>query len=407
MEIDEMLNELNNITQEDPEMEELSNELATNEVQEERKTVDYTVEGATGSILFVAETLVRVLNQLSTVIDLNAPRVVSRGLNVKVGEDCIHVITPNEIYYFDATIESTNTLPVGTNIYIDFKFLVKMIRFLPNKVLIYLKGDKYYIRLLTGDLELINTQLMDTDLARLNTDYEILDEELITVDKEEVLNNLNTFNKLYTFEDVLPRRVFDVSKDGTIFIAPTLYAYTKLSLPEVRLYPKVVSYLLKAVNLCTKDGSIKFYKTTSDPIVRYAITYDNITMVTNFPDAKVDETILNLLTTLPLGTGIDFTNLRYLLDYVNCITYAKGTISLTNENDKFVGKVELDNDSTSEIDIPVIGTNYLADKTFKLNAKLLLQALNTLDPSLNTFIGYKDGMLYLWNTRVTLILMTY
>lgn len=403
--LDEMLNQidvLNSIN--DEEMEELTNELE-NATPVEEKTVDYSVE-SDGSILFVSESLVRVLNQLNTVIDLNAPRVVSRGLNLQVGDGCIHLITPNELYYFDAKLDSTNTLPVGTNIYLDFKFLVKMIRFLPNKVLIYLKGNKYYIRLLTGDLELINTQLMDLDLKRLVPDYEVTDELLMKVNKEEILNNLNTFSKLYTFEDMLPRRVFDVSKDGTLFISPNLYGYTKLTLPEVRLYPKTVNYLIKAANLCTKDGYIEVYKTTSDPIVRYAIVYDNITMVTNYPDAKVDETLLTLLTTLPMGTGIDFTGLKYLLDYVNCITYAKGTISLVNENDTFKGIIDLENDGKSEIDIPILGNNYLIDQTFKVNAKLLLQALNTLDPSLNTFIGYKDGMLYLWNTRVTLILMT-
>jgi len=391
----------------------VDSELASENIDEEltrldRKDVDYSTDG--DFILFSTETLVKILNQLTTIIDVNSPRKVSRGLSFIVEDDNIRVVTPNELFYFTANIKPEKcTLSNGTIFHIDYSFLIKMIRFLPLKVLIYKKEGIYYLRLVTGDLELIDTVLIDSDVRKLTQEWDVLDNVVCTLDRNEVLTSLGTLSKLYSFAADLPRRVFDVKDNLVQFMTPFVQATSSLHFPEVRLIPQVVNYLLKACSLCSASGSVELRETSSQTITRYAIVFDDIIMITNYADSKYDITTRAIQSALPDGTAIQFGELKYTLEYVNSITYAAGSVTLSVKGDKVLGKVKLNNNNESLVEIPIISKEiYLPhDLHAVVNSKDLYRAFNTLDATSTTYLGYSEGFIYLWNDKVILTIMTF
>ena len=391
----------------------IDSELASENIDEEltrldRKDVDYSTDG--DFILFSTETLVKILNQLTTIIDVNSPRKVSRGLSFIVEDDNIRVVTPNELFYFTANIKPEKcTLSNGTIFHIDYSFLIKMIRFLPLKVLIYKKEGIYYLRLVTGDLELIDTVLIDSDVRKLTQEWDVLDNVVCTLDRNEVLTSLGTLSKLYSFASDLPRRVFDVKDNLVQFMTPFVQATSSLHFPEVRLFPPVVNYLLKACSLCSASGSVELRETSSQTITRYAIVFDDIIMITNYADSKYDINTRAIQSALPDGTAIQFGELKYTLEYVNSITYAAGSVTLSVKGDKVLGKVKLNNNNESLVEIPIISKEiYLPhDLRAVVNSKDLYRAFNTLDATSTTYLGYSEGFIYLWNDKVILTIMTF
>ena len=398
------------VTQENLEetLEEVNETLEEEVVKTDRKDVDYTVDGE--CVLFSTEALVKVLSQLSTIIDLISPRKVSRGLNFVVEQDKITIITPNELYYFKSFIKPEKCTFTGEAVFfIDYNFLIKMTRFLPLKVLIYKKEGTYYLRLVTGDLELVDTSLIDSDIRRLDQDWEVLDTVVCTLNKTEVLTSLGTLSKLYSFASDLPRRVFDVKDDKVQFITPFVQATSTVHFPEVRLLPPVVNYLLKACSLCSAAGEVELHETSSQTITRYAIVFDDIIMITNYAGSKFDDNTKAVQSCLPQGTAIQFNELKYTLEYVNSITYASGNVTLTVKGDKVIGKIKLNNNNESTVEIPVISNEITLPTDLKavVSAKDLYKAFNTLDVNSTTYLGYSEGFIYLWNDNVILTIMTF
>ena len=397
------------VTQENLEekLEEVNETLDEEVTKVDRKDVDYTTDSE--CVLFSTEALVKILSQLSTIIDLISPRKVSRGLNFVVGSDKLTVITPNELHYFKAELSMEKcTFEEGTTFWVDYNFLTKMTRFLPLKVLIYRKEGVYYLRLVTGDLELIDTSLIDSDLNKLRQDWDVLDTNMV-LNKSEVVSSLGTLSKLYSFASDLPRRVFDVKDDLVQFMTPFVQATSALHFPEVRLIPPVVNYLIKACSLCSAAGNVELHNTSSETIPRYAIVFDNITMITNYAGTKFDVNSKAVKSLLPEGTAIQFNEVKYIFDYVNSITYASGNVTLKVKGDKIIGKIKLNNNNESLIEIPVISKEVALPKDLSavVNAKDLAKAFGTLDVNLTTYIGYVDGLIYLWNDNVILTIMTF
>lgn len=378
---------------------------------------DYSVPEGSNYILLDSKPLVKCLSQLSTIIELNSPRAVSRGISIKVVDsNNVDIICPNELYYFKTTLPAEVTVPQDKVIFIEYLFLTKIARFIPPKVLIYSKEEtvgaqtitKYYIRLTTGDLELINTNLIDSDIKRLTLEYDILlDKPLSILNTEETYRKISTMIKLLPFESDSPRRRLHSNENLLSFRSALIFSSTELNLPNIQLDIKIANYLLKACQHINSGETLMFVPTTSETLPRHAIVYGNTIMVTNYAAGNADPKLKEVLTNVPESTVVDYSQLKYQLDYATSITYAMGTVTFENTNGILIGKLKLQNGSESPIEIPTSGLLTIPEGTkFKVNTKTLLTSLNSLDPSLETSLGFKDGILYLTNSDIKIALIT-
>ena len=164
---------------------------------------------------------------------------------------------------------------------------------------------------------------------------------------------------------------------------------------------------MKACQLCTVNEQLKMVKTTSETLPRHAIVYGETMMITNYADAKAEQRVLDMMSKTPATTVIDYSQLKYQLDYASSITYALGTVTIENADGELVGKIKLQNGSESKVDITTSGDLYIpVNQKIRVNTKTLLSSLNALDPSLQTSIGFQDGILYLINSDIKLAIVT-
>lgn len=363
-------------------------------------------EGVTKYLLMESKQLLRTLAQLTPVIHLNATRAVSRGISIKsVDEQHIEVISPNDMFYFKTTLEVENKLDKDEILFIEYLFLQRMAQFIPSKVLIYFKEDKYYFRFKTNDLELQNTYLIDADIKKLDLAYNISDEVAAEIDPTLFTRTISSMSKLLRLEsDSKHKQLF--TKDGlTTFQAALIKAGTKTTLPDVALSPKVIDYLLKISSLISSDSKITFLKTDSQ-VLRYAIKAENSILVSTFATTNGDPRLTEILTNLPSLVSLDYEEFKYQLTYASAITYAKGFIEFKFNEGKLEGDILLQNGGSTKIEVPILDCPQDANgKKFKLNTKVFLTALTALNPSLETKLGFADNLLFLVNDDVTFVLV--
>ncbi len=376
-------------------------------------TFDYTAPDDAEYVLIDTIILKKVLDLLSTIIDLNSTKAVSRGISIRcVDESNIDIICPNPIHYFKTTEIATNTLSVETNIFMEYLFLTKIAKFLPPKILIYSKDDysngyaitKYYIRLTTGDLELVNTNLIQEEIKKLDISYNVLDTPLSIIDSKEAYRKLDSILKLLPKEADTKRRLINI-RDGVLtFNSALICAQTELDLPNMIIDTKTGNYIK---NACKYSDELKFYPTDDENIDRYAVISGNTIMIT-YLKAPIDHSmVIERLANINYTSKLDYSDTKYNLDFVTSIIYAIGNIRLKRKDDLLIGTFSLSNGSESTISLKIDG--YLGipnDKSIRVNTKTLLSSLMTLNSTLEPSISYEDGILFLLNSDVKIALIT-
>lgn len=351
--------------------------------------------------------ILNLLKQLGTVIDLKASKL-SRGITLKVWDkDTVMAICPNELYFFTAELPCETILPQDTCIYLDYVFLQKLTRFFLNEFYIYKLQDKFYLRLSTGDLELLNTTLLEEEKNRLLGRYPMT-EEVHTYQVGSIYNKLKSLYSITDFEIETNKRWIN-SKDGIItFKSILLMAKSNFDFINAKIDYKILNYLLYLCSVASSTDTIEIVKCNSLIIPKYAIKYNNTIMLSSYPNSSDDTKVLSLFEELPRFSVIDYQDLKYKLEYADSITYAKGVVTFINRDNKLIGKIKLQNNSETEVEIPVLGELYLKpSQQIKVNFRTLLVALNSLDSDLETYFGLKDGLLYLINRDISLAIITF
>jgi hypothetical protein len=349
-----------------------------------------------------------ILKQLNSIINLKGSRL-ARGITIKVWDrDTIFIVCPNELYFFKAELHCTTTFDSDTYIYIDYNTIQKLLRFVNTDFYIFKMNDKYYLRLTTGNLELISPDLDNDEKKKVDYKFNIKDNKY-SFNTEE-LHVLESLYSITDFEIEQNKRWVTVKNNIATFKSPLLMAKANFDFINVKIEYKILNYLLYLCNNAYQGTFIDIYEVESSIIPKYAICYNNTMLISSYARSTEDTKILNLFEDLPKFTIIDYSDLKYKLEYADSITYAKNVVTFINRDDKLIGKIKLQNNSETEVEIPVLGEMCLKrSEQIKVNFKTLLIALNALnaDPSLETYFGLKNGLLYLINSDVSLALVTF
>ena len=375
---------------------------------------DYTAPEGSNYVLIENKDIKKILDCISNIIDLNSSRAVSRGISIRpVDTTKIDIICPHPLYYYKTTEDASNTLEEGTIIFIEYLFLTKIAMFLTPRILIYSKDvdvngtiiTKYYIRLTAGDLELINTTLIDAENGMVNTNFKLSEEPISILDAEETYRKFNSILKILPNESDSKRRVINV-KDGRLtFYAPTIFLQSNLNLPNTIINMNIGKYIRSACRYADED--IAIYKVVEETVDRYAIVVGNMVMITILRDIKDDSIVTDKLSVINATAKIDYIDTKYNLDYITSIIYAIGNLYLKKNKDLLTGTFKLHNGSSSNITLRINGYLDLPDdKSIRVSSKSLLFILNALDSSLDLNISYEDGILFLLNSDVKIALVT-
>ena len=356
-----------------------------------------------------SQDFLNILSQINIIINNSkSASKLARGIILEVLDSShVKVIYPNELYYFTADLDCITTLENGTQIYLNYLFLTKLTKYYGNSFYIFRFNDKYYLNLETGNLELLNPELLESEKEKIKNNYEIKG-FYNSYKVGDMYNKLKSLQAITCFE-VEENRKFLNSNDNTItFKSPLLMAKSEFLFLNTVIDYKLLNYLIYICSLSLADEDIEIYNVDYKIIPKYAIKYKNTYLISNYPESSKNIKVNDLFAELPKFTIIDYANLKYKLEYADSIIYAKGVVTFINKEGKLVGKIKLNNNSDSEIEIPTLSELYLKqNQQIKVNYKTLLTALSALDSSLETFFGLKDGLLYIINSDISLALTTF
>lgn len=388
------------------ELEELLKKpVALAKVSNKIDMTDYSVPDGSKYVIMDTKLLNTILEQLFIIIDLSSAKAVSRGISIKaVDKLTIDIICPNNTYYFKTTISAENNLDLDKVIFIEYSFLAKIKKFMPPKILIYSKENttmKNYIRLINKDIEIINANLIKSDIKNLSLDYALINKPVSTLNPEETLNKLKSMYKIARHASATGEGFFN-SFNGILSFSTSFFStVTQLELPNIKLDLKTIKYLIKACEICGTNKQIMIFPTTSEAISRYAIVYDNTIMVTNFQSVEENKYVSKIMSNMITSTVIDYKQSQYQLEFINSIIYALPTITLENKNNLLTSNFKLANGEEYKLVIKTLNeiTN-LPDK-ISLNSKTFFLMIDALNPNLETKIGYNKGSLFLTNSEVS------
>lgn len=383
--------------------------------QEKPDDTDYSTD--LPHLLISRKSLLKVLNQVVAILNNNARRAVDRGITLKViDENTVEAITPGELYYYKAIIptEEPCTLPIGTTVFMELITIQKLVKFLLPKVRITQTFEeefgqnieKFHILLSTDELTLLNSKLIQADIDRLEDKNEYESPEPVkTVRVIDFANSINTLFKVLPFQADLKKRVVQLKDGMCSFKAAQVYAASKFDMLDLQLRKAELDYIVRTSKYAdsTSEFIIKKIKST---IPRYSFECDGTTLITNFATPSVDPILEETMNAIPELVPIDYSELKYQLDYSNSITYALGTITLQVKSGKVEGSINLKSGS-SPFTLPLQGDLNLPENTkININSKTFLNCLNSLNPTLVTKFGISNGLVYLVNDEVTVIIIT-
>lgn len=394
----------------------LSTEFAKKDSEQEvADTFDYTTE--LPHVLLERKELLNIIYVVGAILNNNAHKAVGRGISLQViDKNKVELVTPGELYYFKTVIDTECDLPVGDVIFLEYLFLQKIAKFLPPKILITkntqevtgMLMDKYFIRLTTDELELLNSRLIQSDVERLKEDFtvgELVKELPVT----SIASSLETLFKVLPFQADTKRREISVQDNKCTFKSSQVYVSSDCDMINLKLRKAEVDYILRLAKYADQNSMLKIYKVTKgeSALTHYLLELNNIKMVTNYSDPSTDVILKEAMSDLPELFEINYSNLKYQLEYANSITYALGQITMSMGEDQLEGSIKLNGGSTSPFTLPTTKPMILPkDTKFIINSKTLLNCINALDPTLQLSVGYKQGFLYLVNSSVTLIMIT-
>lgn len=356
-----------------------------------------------------SQDFLNILSQINIIINNSkSASKLARGIVLEILDDShIKIIYPNELYYFTATLDCITTLEKGTQIYLNYLFLIKLTKYYGNSFYIFRFNDKYYLKLETGNLELLNPELLDSEKEKIKSTYEIKG-FYNSYKVGDMYNKLKSLQAITYFEVEENRKFLNCNDNTITFKSPLLMAKSEFLFLNTIIDYKLLNYLIYLCSLSLADDDIEIYNVDYTIIPKYAIKYKNTYLISNYPESSKNIRINDIFTDLPKFTIIDYANLKYKLEYADSIIYAKGVVTFINKEGKLVGKIKLNNNSDSEIEIPTLSELYLRqNQQIKVNYKTLLVALSALDSSLETFFGLKDGLLYIINSDISLALTTF
>lgn len=350
-----------------------------------------------------------ILSQINIIIsNSKSASKLSKGIIIEILDSVnVKIIYPNELYYFTAKLDCITTLEIGTQIYLNYLFLIKLTKYYENNFYIFKFNNKYYLKLETGNLELLNPELLDSEKEKIKNNYEIKSYNS-SYKVGDIYNKLKSLQAITYFEIEENRKFLNCKDNIVTFKSPLLMAKSELSFLDTIIEYKLLNYLIYLCSISLSNDDIEIYNVDYKIIPKYAIKFKNTYLVSNYPESNSNNRINNIFTDLPKFTIIDYANLKYKLEYADSITYAKGVVTFINKDGKLVGKIKLNNNSDSEIEIPTLSELYLKpSQQIRVNYKTLLISLSALDPSLETFFGLKDGLLYIINSDISLALTTF
>lgn len=375
---DNLMSELINILDNDELVIDNDNEINLN--------VDYPY------LIFNRDDLVRAINLCNKIVltKSDIPEYNSISFIPMKEFKRINLCATNELSHFLFSTEMLGSIDnsINESFSISLLILQKIIKFMGNKVLIYKNNNKYYARLLDGDL-LIDTRPINKDIV------------CIPGSIQDKIAEIGLTNIGSLCNSVLPILLSDISSsykkvyfngDKAYFKSPFYYIESNIKTPRMVLSLKDVEFISKLYKYYKNSSILLFSVTTSLPRLRLKLNNIDYQFISS---NSSDDTIIDLMDTLMKNSEviIDYTKLYRTISMLNSLPNSSNIIKLKYNDNQL--NLNVNDDSNFNFNIEKINNKKLHEKEVTLN-------INIFKKVLESFYGEENIELALDNKGVTI-----
>lgn len=310
---DNLMNELINILDNDELIIDNDNEINLN--------VDYPY------LIFSRDDLVRTINLCNKMILAKSDISEYNSISFIPVKDFkrINLCVTNELSHFTFSTEMLGSIEnsINNSFSISLIVLQKIIKFMGNKVLIYKNENKYYTRLLDGDLLI--------DARPVNEEIVIMPGNINDKIAEIGLDNLGGL-----CNSILPILLSDISSsykrvyfngDKAYFKSPFYYIESDIKTPKMILSFRDIEFISKLYKYYKNSKILLFNVTTSLPRLRLKVDNINYQFISS---NSFDNTILESMDSLMKEpeVSIDYNKLYRTISMLNSLPNSSNIIKL-------------------------------------------------------------------------------
>ncbi len=373
--------------------EELSVSLEFNNILDDElivdndKSIDLSVDYP--HLIFKRDDLVRVINLCSKIILVKSDISEYSSISFIKSLYTLNFYVTNELSHFryEAELIGDLTKCIEEPFSISLAILQKIVRLMGNKVLIYNREGKFYIRLLDGDL-LIDARPVRKDIVLMPGDVK---------DKVAELS-LSTFGKacysilpLISSETINDFKKLYFTGNKMYFKSSFYYIDGDIKTPEMCLSFRDVEFISRLYKYYKDSKIILFSVDTS--LSRYRIIMNNIEY--QFINSRASEMNLvidemNKLIKEP-EISIQYDKLYRVINLATNLPGINNTISMKYTSDKLNLNI-INNRGTSNFNFSIekLAQGRLFGKEITLNAIILKRLLSAFSNSQNIDIALDD-----------------
>lgn len=372
----DIISELNNIFD--------SDELIVNNNNDIDLNINYPY------LIFNRDDLVRTINLCNKFIlsKSDIPEYNSISFVPVIQNKTICMYTTNELSHFIFKTEMLGSLDniIEKPFLISLNILQKIVKLMGNKVLIYNKDEKFYARLLDGDL-LIDARPVNTDIIFMpgNIKDKICDINLnilggvcysiLPLISSETVND---FKKLY----------FTGTK--SYFKSPFYYIETNINTPKLVLSFRDIEFISRLYKYY-KNSQIQLFSVDTS-LSRIRLKLDNIEyQFINSRSSEINlDDIMNKIMKEP-EVSIPFIKLYRVIGLATSLPGINNTISMKYTSDKLNLNI-INNNGTSNFNFPIekLVQGRLFGKEITFNAIILKRLLSAFSNSQSINIALDD-----------------
>ena len=389
----DIISELNNIFD--------SDELIVNNNNDIDLNINYPY------IIFNRDDLVRTINLCNKFIlsKSDIPEYNSISFVPVIQNKTICMYTTNELSHFIFKTEMLGSLDniIEKPFLISLNILQKIVKLMGNKVLIYNKDEKFYARLLDGDL-LIDARPVNTDIIFMPGSI-----------KDKICDiNLNILGD--TCVSILPLLSSEIRSDykkayftGTksYFKSPFYYIETNINTPKLVLSFRDIEFISRLYKYY-KNSQIQLFSVDTS-LSRIRLKLDNIEY--QFINSRSSEINLDDIMNKIMKeseVSIQFDKLYRIINLATSLPNTDNIISIKYNNSELYLSI-INNNGNSNFNFPInrIGNNKLYNKEIILNANTLKKLLISFSNSINIDLALNDNGITIKSGNTKAFLMNY
>lgn len=349
-------------------------------------------------IVFKRDDLIRTMNLTSKLIQVKSDIISYNSISFipDIDKKLIYFCATNELSYFKYSAELIGepSKMLDRSFSIPLLILQKLVKLMGNKILLYIKDNNLYIRLLDGDLLL--------DLREVNT--KILDFPGTISDKLADLN-LNSFGKI--IDNIMPllngeirgeTRKIQFTGSKAYYNSSFYYLESDITTPRMSISYRDADFIDKLYKYYSDKQIQVFSVKSKSNINRIMIKLDNveyefINSVNSISDILVDQ-MHKMIS--DIEAIIDFNKLYRTVVLATNLPSSTGNVSLQFSEDKLKASIT-SNKGSSDFNFNIIKKE--KDKLY--NKEIIIRA-ETLRRLLSSFTEYNNIGITLSDLGITI-----